>query len=59
MIVSCPRCRVSFSEDALPSRLLAVGDPCPWWRDGSACRQPLVPECGDFVRIVRLVVDLV
>lgn len=58
MILSCPRCRVSFHEDALPTRTLAVGDPCPWWRDGSECQQPLVPEMRDrFVRIVRVLLE--
>jgi hypothetical protein len=54
MIVSCPRCRVSFSEDALPGRQLAVGDPCPYPHDGSPCGEPLVPECGHFVVVVRV-----
>jgi hypothetical protein len=57
-IVSCPICRLSFHHDALPSRLLAVGDPCPWWRDGTECRQPLVPERGNFARIVKVVMEL-
>ena len=56
MILSCLRCRVSFDDHALESRILHMGDPCPYYRDGSECRMPLVTDLG-FVTIVRLVVE--
>jgi len=56
MILSCLRCRVSFDDHALESRVLHMGDPCPYYRDGSECRMPLVTDLG-FVTIVRLVME--